>query len=62
MNEIRKGFDAGLSYEEVKSYAKSELDNNQMSEIREKLVEKKEKVVSKKANLKKKNKEKDFER
>ena len=33
-----------------------------MSEIREKLVEKKEKVVSKKANLKKKNKEKDFER
>ena len=28
----------------------------------EKLVEKKEKVVSKKANLKKKNKEKDFER
>ena len=62
MNEIRKGFDAGLSYEEVKSYAKSELDNNQMSEIREKLVEKKEKVVSKKANLKKKNKGKDFER
>lgn len=62
MNEIRKEFDAGLSYEEVKSYAKSELDNNQMSEIREKLVEKKEKIVSKKVNLKKKNKEKDFER
>ena len=62
MNEIRKGFDAGLSYEEVKSYAKSELDDKQMSEIREELVEKKEKVVSKKANLKKKNKEKDFER
>ena len=62
MNEIRKGFDAGLSYEEVKSYAKSELDDKQMSEIRGELVEKKEKVVSKKANLKKKNKEKDFER
>ena len=62
MNEIRKGFDAGLSYEEVESYAKSELDDKQMSEIREELVEKKEKVVSKKANLKKKNKGKDFER
>ena len=62
MNEIRKGFDAGLSYEEVKSYAKSELDDKQMLEIRGELVEKKEKVVSKKANLKKKNKGKDFER
>ena len=62
MNEIRKGFNTGLSYEEVESYAKSEFDDNRMSEIREKLVEKKEKMVSKKVNLKKKNMEKDFER
>ena len=61
MNEIRKGFEAGLPYEVIKKYANPEINDKEMSKMREKSIEKKTKVVMKKINFKKK-KDKEKER